>query len=72
VIMLVLGWVGMSPNFPTSSELGLGLDPLADGLGWIGSHKMDPWTTLSQLDGQHQDVDKTPGGRVNQNDRGQR
>jgi len=19
----------------------------ADGLGWIGSHKMDPWTTLT-------------------------
>jgi len=21
----------------------------ADGLGWVGSHKMDPWTTLLYL-----------------------
>jgi len=26
-----------------------GLGQSADGLGWIGSHKMDPWTTLRQL-----------------------
>jgi len=24
----------------------VGLGQSADGLGWIGSHKMDPWTTL--------------------------
>ena len=29
---LVVGWVGWGQS--------------ADGLGWIGSHKMDPWTTL--------------------------
>jgi len=28
--------------------------------------------TTHGLDGQHQDVDRTPRGRVNQNDRGQR
>jgi len=28
--------------------------------------------TTHGLDGQHQDVDRTPCGRVNQNDRGQR
>ena len=27
-----MGWVGLGQS--------------ADGLGWIGSHKMDPWTTL--------------------------
>jgi len=30
---LVVGWVGLSQS--------------VDGLGWIGSHKMDPWTTLA-------------------------
>jgi len=25
----------------------VGLGQSADGLGWIGSHKMDPWTTLT-------------------------
>jgi len=30
-----LGWVGLGQS--------------ADGLGWIGSHKMDPRTTLSHL-----------------------
>jgi len=34
-LLVVLGWVG--------------LDQSADGLGWIGSHKMDPWTTLVQM-----------------------
>ena len=29
---LVVGWVGSGQS--------------ADGLGWIGSYKMDPWTTL--------------------------
>jgi len=28
--------------------------------------------TTHSLDGQHQDMDRTPRGRVNQNDRGQR
>jgi len=28
-------WVGLGPNFSTCS-----------GLGWVGSHEMDPWTTL--------------------------
>jgi len=31
-----------------SIGLGLvGLGQSADALGWVGSHKMDPWTTLS-------------------------
>jgi len=34
-LLVVLGWVGLGQS--------------ADGLGWIGSHKMDPWTTLVQL-----------------------
>jgi len=29
------------------------------------------WGGCGGLDGQHQDVDRTPCGRVNQNDRGQ-
>jgi len=32
IFSLVVGWVG--------------LGQLADRLGWVGSHKMDPWTTL--------------------------
>jgi len=49
VIMLAndigLGRVGS--NFFTCSGLGwVALGHSADGLGWIGSHKMDPWTTL--------------------------
>ena len=28
--------IGLGPNFPTCNWL-----------GWIGSHKMDPWTTLT-------------------------
>jgi len=31
-LFVVLGWVGLGQS--------------ADGLGSIGSHKMDPWTTL--------------------------
>jgi len=31
-LSLVVGWVGLGQS--------------ADGLGWVGSHKMDPWTTL--------------------------
>ena len=30
-----MGWVGLGQS--------------ADGFGWIGSHKMDPWTTLGRL-----------------------
>jgi len=29
----------------------IGLGQSADGLGWIGSHKMDRWTTLMCRDG---------------------
>ena len=31
----LMGWVGLGQS--------------ADGLGWVGSHKMDPWTTLLSL-----------------------
>ena len=31
-LLVVLGWVGLGQS--------------ADGLGWIRSHKMEPWTTL--------------------------
>ena len=52
-----LGWVGLGQDFSVFGGLGLvqifplvvglvGLGQSADGLGWIGSHKMDPWTTL--------------------------
>ena len=34
-LLVVLGWVGFGQS--------------ADGLGWIGSHKMDPRTTLLKL-----------------------
>ena len=30
-----MGWVGLGQS--------------ADGLDWIGSHKMDPWTTLEWI-----------------------
>ena len=40
-----VSWVGMGPNFSTFSWLGQ-LDQSADGLGWIGSHKMDSWIRL--------------------------
>ena len=33
-MLVVLGWVGLGHS--------------ADGLGWIGSNKMDPWTTLAR------------------------
>ena len=35
-----LGWVGLD---------WVGLGQSDDGLGWIGSHKMDPWTTLISI-----------------------
>jgi len=44
-LLVVLGWVGLGQS--------------ADGVGWIGSHKMDPWTTLSQPVG---DVNHKPDG----------
>jgi len=46
-LLVVVGWVGLGPNFSTCSGLGwVGLGQSNDGLGLIGSHKMDPWTTL--------------------------
>jgi len=40
----------LGPNFSTYSGLGwVGLGQSVDGLGWIGSHKMDPRTTLVGL-----------------------
>ena len=36
--------IGLGPNFPTCN----GLCQSAAGLGWIGSHKRDPWTTLGR------------------------
>ena len=33
-VSLILGWVGLGQS--------------ADAFGWVGSHKMDPWTTLDQ------------------------
>jgi len=45
-----LGWVGLGPDFSTCSGLGwVALGQSGDGLSWIGSHKMDPWTTLRTL-----------------------
>jgi len=42
-----LGWVGLGRDFLISIRLGwVGLGQPVDGLGWIGSHKMDPCTTL--------------------------
>ena len=35
ILSLVVGWVGLGQS--------------ADGFGWVGSHKMDPWTTLQQI-----------------------
>jgi len=44
-LLVVLGWVGLGPNYSTCNGW-VGLGQSADGLVWIGSHKMDPWTTL--------------------------
>ena len=41
-----LGGSGWVPNFPLVVGW-VGLDQSADRLGWIGSHKVDEWTTLS-------------------------
>ena len=38
--------IGLGPNFPLVVGW-VGLGQSADGLGWIGSHKMDSCTTLS-------------------------
>jgi len=48
---LVLGlWILALTTTLLHRSIGLGwveiLGPPIDGLGWIGSHKMDPWTTL--------------------------
>ena len=40
-LIVVLGWVGLGSNFPLAMGW-VGLGQSADGLGWIGSHKMDP------------------------------
>jgi len=43
-LLAVLGWVGLSQIF--SLVVGwVGLGQSGDGLGWIGSHKMDPWNS---------------------------
>jgi len=41
-LLVVLGWVQILPL--VMGWVGLGQS--ADGLGRIGSHKMEPWTTL--------------------------
>jgi len=41
----------------------VGLGQLADGLGRIGSHKMDLWTTLPQIEWSH-----SPHGHIAQSD----
>jgi len=42
-----LGWVGLGWIEIFKFQLGwVGLGQPVNGLGWIGSHKMDPWTTL--------------------------
>ena len=43
---LVVGWVG--------------LGQLADGLSWVGSYKVDPWTTLSYITCLQLSVVETP------------
>jgi len=44
-LLVVLVWVGLGPIF--SLVVGwVGLCQSVDGLGWIGSHKVDPRTTL--------------------------
>jgi len=45
-LLVVVGWVGLGPNFFPRVAGWVGLGQSNDGLGWIGSHKMDPWTTL--------------------------
>jgi len=35
IFSLVVGWVGLGQS--------------ANGLGWVESHKMDPWTTLGSM-----------------------
>ena len=47
-LLVVLGLVGLGPYLSICSGLGR-LGQSADGLGWIGSHKMDPWTTLRDV-----------------------
>ena len=44
-VSIGLGRVG--PNF--FSLLVVGLGQSADGLDWVGSHKMDSWTSLEHV-----------------------
>ena len=44
-LLVVLGRVEFGPNVSTCDGL-VGLGQSADGLGWTGSHNVDPWTTL--------------------------
>jgi len=46
-LLVVLGWVQIFPL--VVGWVGLGQS--ADGLGWIGSDKIDPWTTLRCANG---------------------
>jgi len=46
-LLVALCWVGLG-LFPLVVGWA-GLDQSADGLGWIESHKMDPWTTQGNL-----------------------
>jgi len=42
-----LGWAGLGWVKIFKFQLGMiGLAQQVNGLGWIGSHKMDSWTTL--------------------------
>ena len=42
-------WVGLGQHFSICDRLGrVGLGNSVDGFGWVGSRKMDPWTTLYQ------------------------
>jgi len=47
-VSIGLGRVG-SKVFHLSLQGCVGLGQSADWLGWVGSHKMDPWTTLCCL-----------------------
>jgi len=44
-LLVVSGRVGLGPNFSTCSGSGR-VGHSAGGLGWIGSHKADPWTAV--------------------------
>jgi len=58
-----LGWVGLGPIF--SLIVGwVGLGQSADGMGWVGSHKMDPWTTLVEIGQVKGKTSKVPSAYV--------